>query len=176
MMQEKQAGSRSLYCCLFRGLAITLIALLFCVPRVTPRFWRYSTLIGSSPHSGLRGSSVRGNSFPTRTSPPPGQLSSAAEHARIEQLLGSTPHPRSSAARRKTPPPPDAKNALQTRTATGYTLSSERAPFSWHLLPFDNAVMPEMTAFFYFKSNLLLNLREKYGLGALTESWREARA
>jgi hypothetical protein len=47
-----------------------------------------------------------------------------------------------------------AKNVLQTRTPTGYTLSLERPPFSWHRLRLDNAVMPEKAAFFYFKSNL----------------------
>jgi hypothetical protein len=31
------------------------------------------------------------------------------------------------------------------------------SPFSWHLLRLDNAVMPEMTAFFYFELILFVH-------------------
>lgn len=66
-------------------------------------------------------------------------------------LLDATLH---LAAGRKTSPLPAAKHVLQIRIATGYTLSLERPPFSGHLLRLDNAVMPEPTASFRFKTIL----------------------
>src|ERR1700722_11489033 len=70
---------------------------------------------------------------------------------RAQLLLDATFH---LAAGRKTPPLPAAKHELQIRIATGYMLSLERPPFSGHLLRLGNAVMPEPTAFFRFKTNL----------------------